>query len=183
MDGRNYNLDALISLLGQPRQVKRRVFISYHHADQLWVDYFRKQFSQYYDVFADSSLHEAINSSNLDYVHRMIREDYITGSSLTIVICGLNTWQRKCVDWEIYSTLHKDHALLGVVLPHNRPPQNGRTFRIVPDRLQHNIESGYAHWIDWPSTSGDLSQAIQVSTERAKQYQKNNSMPRMLRNR
>lgn len=165
--------------------VKPKVFISYHHKDQVYIDAFRKQYGADYEVFTDCSLDEAIESNDLHYVNRTIREDFITGTSITIVICGTDTWKRKCVDWEIYSTLHKDHALLGIALPHVQPViQNGRQVIIVPSRLHTNIESGYAHWIDYPANAQVLKQAIDHALARNKQNKlyKNNSAMKMARN-
>lgn len=167
------------------KAVKPKVFISYHHKDQAYIDAFRKQYGSDYEVFTDCSLDEAIESTDLHYVNRTIREDFITGTSITIVICGTDTWKRKCVDWEIYSTLHKDHALLGIALPHVQPViQNGRRVIIVPDRLHTNIESGYAHWIDYPVNAQVLKQAIDHALARSKQNKlyKNNSAMKMARN-
>lgn len=165
-------------------QPKRKVFISYHHKDQDWVDNFRTTFSEIYDLFTDCSLDKAIDSNNLFYVNRTIREDYITGTSITIVICGLNTWRRKCVDWEIYSTLDKDHALLGVTLPHNREWRDGQQIRVVPDRLHKNIEAGYAHWIDWTPDALSLKNAIEfsLSLSNTNKHLKDNSAIKMTRN-
>jgi hypothetical protein len=51
------------------------------------------------------------------------------------------------VDWEIKATLDKEHALIGVNLPTN-PIQPG-DWTHKPDRLQDNINSGYAMWTTW----------------------------------
>lgn len=167
------------------KPVKPKVFVSYHHKDQAHIEAFIKNFAGSYQVFTDCSLDEAIQSNDLNYVNRQIREDYITGSSVTIVVCGQDTWRRMCVDWEIYSTLHKDHALLGVVLPHVRPvQQNGQWMRFIPDRLHANITSGYAHWIEYPQNAQQLAQAITIAKQRSTNYKhlKNNSAAKMTRN-
>lgn len=176
-----YNSFSSATLFTQP---KRKVFISYHHKDQAWVDNFRNTFSSVYDLFTDCSLDQAIDSNNLLYINRTIREDYITGSSITIVICGTDTWRRKCVDWEIYSTLDKGHALLGVTLPHNREWRNGQQIRVVPDRLHKNIEAGYAHWVDWAPDAQMLKNAIELSLSlsNTNKHLKDNSANKMARN-
>lgn len=177
--------NSVLSALFPVTPPKRKVFISYHHKEQAWVDSFRTTFSGEYDLFTDCSLDQAIDSSNLLYINRTIREDYITGSSITIVICGADTWRRKCVDWEIYSTLDKDHALLGLTLPHNREWRNGQYVRIVPDRLHVNIEAGYAHWADLPIDAANLKLAIEHALALSNQNKlyKNNSATKMTRNR
>ena len=165
--------------------VKPKVFVSYHHKDQAYIDAFVKNFTGNYEVFTDCSLDEAIESNDLHYVNRTIREEYITGTSITIVVCGQDTWRRKCVDWEIYSTLYKDHALLGVVLPHVQPvQQNGQLIRFIPDRLHANIMSGYAHWIEWPQNAQQLAIAINQAKQNSTNFkqQKSNSAAKMARN-
>lgn len=127
---------------------KRKIFISYHHGgDKIFYDAFINAFSSSYDVIYDNSIERAVDSSNVDYVIRKIRENYITGSSCTIVLCGANTPYRKFVDWEIKATLDKHHGLIGVNLPTNslNPDRN----YVIPDRLCDNINTGYAVWVDW----------------------------------
>lgn len=98
--------------------VRRKVFVSYHHGgDQAYYNAFSKTFHSTYDVITDNSLEREVDSDDVDYVMRRIREDYITGSSCTIVLVGKETYARKYVDWEIKATLDKQHGLIGVQLP------------------------------------------------------------------
>lgn len=160
---------------------KRKVFISYHHQDQVQVDTFRRLYDDTYNIFTDCSLDEAIESNDLDYVNRTIREEYITGTSVTIVLCGANTHKRKCVDWEIYSTLSKRHALLGIALPESYDPI--RQAHIVPDRLNTNYQNGYAHvLIGWPSGIHVLKNAIELTLSKANLFEPDNSVLKMSRN-
>jgi len=46
------------------------------------------------DIFTDKSLERRIDSEDADYLRRTIRENNISGSSLTIVLCGAETWKR-----------------------------------------------------------------------------------------
>lgn len=128
--------------------VKRKVFVSYHHGgDQAYYNAFSKAFCDTYDVITDNSLERAVGSSDVEYVMRQIRENYISGTSCTIVLVGANTHLRKYVDWEIKATLDREHGLIGVRLPNAATDSAGRT--IVPARLHDNIESGYALWTSW----------------------------------
>jgi hypothetical protein len=130
------------------QSVKRKVFVSYHHrGDQGYYDALSRTFCDTYNVITDNSLERRIDSEDVNYVIRRIREDYVTGSSCTIVLVGRDTWGRKYVDWEIQATLEREHGLIGVQLP-TAPltPQNTVT---VPDRLNDNIQSGYALWLSW----------------------------------
>jgi hypothetical protein len=131
----------------RPQQVKRRVFVSYHHfGDQYYYDEFARMFADTYNVVMDNSLERKIQSDDVEYVMRKIREEYVTGSSCTIVLCGLETPYRKFVDWEIAATLDKYHGLIGVKLPTVPVVNDGCS---KPDRLQDNINSGYAIWTWW----------------------------------
>jgi hypothetical protein len=68
-------------------------------------------------VITDTSIDRRIGSDDVDYHQQVIREQHITGSSVTVVLCGAETWKRRWVDWEIQMTLNKRHALLGICLP------------------------------------------------------------------
>src|SRR5438552_2235879 len=87
-----------------PIPTKRKIFVSYHHGDQrrpgdqIWADDFSNRFCGDFDLLFDRSLKTPVGSDDLSYVNRIIREDYISGSSLTVVLCGINTWKRMCVD-------------------------------------------------------------------------------------
>lgn len=137
--------NGLLSGLGA---IKRKVFVSYHHGnDKPYYDAFINTFSNSYDVIHDNSVERAVDSTNTDYVIRRIRENFITGSSCAIVLCGPQTPWRKFVDWEIKATLDKQHSLIGVNLPTNTPSANNNY--TVPDRLHDNIQSGFAVWVGW----------------------------------
>lgn len=163
--------------------VKPRVFVSYHHErDQAYYDRFVKLFDNYYDIITDTSIDHVIESEDVDYQQQVIREQHITGSSITIVLCGAETWKRRWVDWEIHMTLNKEHALLGIALPTAVKGACGGI--IVPDRLHANIKSGYAHWINWTEDPNELQIAIKTAKQNArKTCNIDNSLPRMKRSR
>ena len=128
--------------------VKPRIFISYHHGgDRPYYDMLSRVFCDTYDVLQDNSVDRLIDSDNSEYVIRKIREDYITGTSCTVVLCGAETPNRKFVDWEIKATLDRQHGLIGINLPSNRSFADG-TFP-VPLRYLDNYHSGYAVWAHW----------------------------------
>jgi antiphage defense system Thoeris ThsB-like protein len=150
MIGGLYGLGGMLKI-----PVKRKVFVSYHHAgDQHYYDAFSKFFCETYDVFHDKSLDRAYESDNTDYVRWQIRQNDISGSSCTIVLCGAATHQRKYVDWEIKATLDKGHGLIGVWLPTLPLAPNGGTEK--PARLQDNIDSGYAQWVRWDALTVEV---------------------------
>lgn len=156
-------LDALLRSTRRPP--KPRIFVSYHHRrDQAYADRFARLFDDTYAAVTDRSLDVAIDSDDCDYVYQRIRDDFITGTSCTVVLCGIDTYNRKYVDWEIKATLDKQHGLLGVLLPTHRASNGAFT---VPDRLYDNIQTGYAHWSVWSENTLAMLDAINVARERA----------------
>jgi hypothetical protein len=134
-----------------------KVFVSYHHGgDQAYYDVFSRTFHDTYDVIQDNSLERQIDSNDVDYVMRRIRESYITGSSCTIVLVGKDTWGRKYVDWEIAATLDKKHGLIGVHSASAPRSVDGKV--IVPDRLHDNIQSGFALFVSWQDIIASAAQ-------------------------
>jgi len=162
---------------------KRKVFISYHHrGDQGWFDRFTQLFAEHYEIFYDNSLDGRIRSDDPEYINRAIREDHIVGSSATIVLCGAETWKRKYVDWEIHSTLHHKHALMGIALP--TAVRGSGNAIIVPARLHDNIQSGFAHWLPtWPNDPNVLRTAMETAINLSRDTSKiRNDRPKMERN-
>jgi len=162
---------------------KPKVFVSYHHQrDQSYYERFTKLFDQGYDIITDTSIDRIIDSDDADYQQQIIRDQHISGSSITIVLCGAESWKRRWIDWEIHMTLNKEHALLGICLPTNPKNINGKV--TVPDRLHSNIETGYAHFINWTEDPNVLRSAIDAAKTKAQETRKiENSAPRMERSR
>jgi len=178
-----YSDPLLQALLGGVAVTKPKVFVSYHHEnDQAYYNRFASLFADAFDIITDTSLDREIDSDNTTYLQEGIREQHITGSSITVVLCGAETWKRRWVDWEIHMTLNKEHALLGIVLP--TAVTNDRREFIVPDRLLTNINSGFAHWIHWTEDPNALRSAIDTARQKARQPRNiDNSAPRMGRSR
>lgn len=152
----NLTLHGIVATAMQPP--KRKVFVSYHHGgDQLYYNEFSRIFSGTLEIFEDTSLERAYNSDDADYVRWAIRQNNITGSSCTIVLCGTQTYERKYVDWEIKATLDKQHGLIGVWLPTLPLLGNGTQ---KPDRLQDNLDSGYAKWLQWGNLTPETLRLI-----------------------
>jgi hypothetical protein len=151
-------------------------FISYHHIDQEWKNYFVQEFAVNQEIFIDGSLDDRVDSNAPEYVHRRIREEYITGTSVTIVLCGAETWKRRYIDWEIHSTIHKRHGIFGIVIP-GTPASGVNNYR-VPDRLEDNIP-GYATLYTWPGSGLELRMWIEQSITRAKLHEPDNSRAQM----
>lgn len=153
--------------------VRRKCFISYHHADQAHVNQFIRDFDHDYDCFIARGLGtempgDVIQSTNTDYVMSKIRERFLSGSTVTIVLMGRCTWARRYIDWEIQSSLRQGqqttpNGLLGIRLP---------SFGGYPDRFKNNLSSDwpskdcYARHMDYPSSTQHLVNAIEGAFER-----------------
>lgn len=101
---------------------RRKCFLSYHKDDLKAVEKFAEKYSQVFISRVLGALDQKlVNSKNLNYIMRQIREEYLQDSTVTIVLLGQCTWSRKFVDWEIASSLRNDlrnkrSGLLGIVL-------------------------------------------------------------------
>lgn len=175
MSSTNTLADLYASMLQKPK-----IFVSYHHGgDQCWYDRFSAVFSTSYNLVTDRSLEEPFDSTNTNYLRQAIREQHITGTSATVVLCGLESWKRKWIDWETQMTLNKEHGLLGVILPTH--PVGSPA--LVPDRLHDNILTGYAHWIHWTEDGATFRYALEEARQRSSRTKLiNNSRTVMSRN-
>jgi hypothetical protein len=132
-----------------------KVFVSYHHdRDQRSANELR-DFYGTNDTFIDRSLPEEIDSDDNDYILGQIRTKHLKTSTVTIALIGRDTWSRKWVDWEIYSSLRLNgdrtvNGLPGIILP------DGKQW---PERLKDNfkeeqrfgewVQTGYAKVVNW----------------------------------
>lgn len=156
-----------------------KVFISYHHSkDQSRADYLKRIYGES-NTIIDRSLPAALDSEDNDYILSVIRTRHLKDSTVTIVLIGSETYKRKWVDWEIYSSLRpygdrKRNGILGIFLP---------TSTTAPSRLLDNIASGYAVTMKWENISWQLESKInEAFNNRDKYYLINNNRPRRVRN-
>ena len=156
--------------------VRRKCFISYHHADQAAVNQFVRDFDHAHDCFIARGLGEempgdVIDSTNTDYVMSKIRERFLSDSTVTIVLIGQCTWARRYVDWEIQSSLRRGeyttpNGLLGVKLP-SYPSTGGQFPKRFNDNLRHEGQTDcYARHMTYPSSTQALVNAIEAAYER-----------------
>ena len=152
-------------LLNKPRTTARhRVFVSYYHKDdQGYRERFEGLFSDIHNIYVSESVKMGDIDPNLnpERIRQKIRDDYLRDSTVTVVLVGAHTWQRKFVDWEIAASIRKTQynsrsGLLGILLPtYPRPPYNPYDPHTIPPRLHDNIERGFAKlhkWSDDPDT-------------------------------
>lgn len=145
-----------------------KCFISYHKDDMTAVESFIEEFE---DVFIDKIVgafdYEPIASDSEDYIKQTIREDYLTDSTVTIVLVGKCTWARKFVDWEIASTLRNDSknkrsGLLGITLESVAEDADRRCpARLEANRGNSGDDSKYARWYKYPGSASALTAWIE----------------------
>lgn len=137
---------------------RHRVFISFHNDDQRFKDEFVAMMGG--NIVDESVSDDDIDDANLNVseIRRRIRDNFISDATVTVVLIGPCTWQRKHVDWEIGSSLRKTQhnsrcGLLGILLP-NHPDFRNETYnpRLIPPRLAINCGDNdpYAVIYDWP---------------------------------
>ncbi len=133
---------------------RHKVFISYYHNDdQRYRDDFEKKFGH---LFISKSVKPGDIDSDLstDYIKRLIQENYISDSSVVVVLIGPKTYCRKHVDWEISAGLNKKvngySGLLGILLPTFQLTSNNKySYSDIPERLADNVKSDYAIIYTW----------------------------------
>lgn len=148
---------------------RHKVFISYHHkSDQRYKERFA---SMMQGDFVDKSVKDGdIDDDNLkvDTVRQKIRDGNISDATVTVVLIGPCTWQRKHVDWEIGASLSSTKnnprcGLLGIILP-NHFDANKRTYnqRRIPPRLADNATGPlpFAKIYDWTNDAEEVRRWI-----------------------
>ena len=141
---------------------RHKVFISYYHeGDQEYTDRLAMALR---DKAVDMSVREGDIEDEglpLDEIRRRIRDCHTADATVTIVLIGPCTWQRKHVDWEISASLIDRRSngrcgLIGLLLPTHpdcRKPSEDRNPRLMPPRLAANVdgENPFAVVYDWPT--------------------------------
>ena len=107
-----------------------RVFISYHHKeDQCYKEKLLQLNNNhkciYGDpIFIDSSIDTGDISDDLsdEEIREKIRDEYLKDSTVTILLVGIETKNRKHIDWELYSSMYngrvnKQSGILVINLP------------------------------------------------------------------
>jgi len=102
-----------------------RCFISFKTED----NYHKKYIQENLDVdMIDKSLNEPIESEDIDYIMRIIREQYLSDSTVTLFLIGpksnenLGTYEQRFIKRELQASLYHragntQNGILGIVLP------------------------------------------------------------------
>jgi hypothetical protein len=146
---------------------RHKVFVSYHHAnDQDYRNEFERLFADVFDIMISKSVQigDIDPSLKSDTIRQIIRDEYLRDSTVTVVLVGTQTWQRKHVDWEIASsirdtTLNSRSGLLGIFLP-SFPLKNEYDEYTIPPRLYYNHKNGYAQIYTWDTNPTKVQEWI-----------------------
>jgi hypothetical protein len=142
---------------------RHKVFVSYHHAlDAAYKTGFER-FGSIFDVLVPGSVNDGDFDSNLpaETIRQKIRDEYLRDTSVTVVLIGAETWQRKHIDWEIGSSIRQTaynprSGLMGILLPtYPRTDASKYNPHTIPPRLFDNIKCEFAtifNWSDNPTT-------------------------------
>lgn len=170
---------------------RHNVFVSYHHANDQWYrDQFEGLFSGYYDIMVSKSVQIGDIGSNLrtETIRQKIRDEYLRNSTVTVVLVGSQTWQRKHVDWEIGSSIrHTSYnyrsGLIGIILP-TYPRNNSTEYfpNTIPPRLYDNVKNGYAKLYNWSDNPSEVQGWIHEAFKDRKLQIPDNSYPNFVNN-
>jgi hypothetical protein len=110
--------------LNERNKKMHKVFISYHHRNDDDYKCDLLEMNKRHSIFIDRSVDTGDVNDALpdDRIREIIRDQYLRDSTVTIVLAGTETKERKHVDWEIYSsmydgTVNKKSGVLIVNLP------------------------------------------------------------------
>ena len=122
-----------------------KVFISYHHKNDQASKELLLLMNAAYPVFEDCSVNTRDIDDDLDdqTIRKKIRDEYLRDTTVTILLVGTETWKRKHVDWEIYSSMHdgkvnKRSGILVINLPSTKctyytAAHKGEKKRVYPE--------------------------------------------------
>jgi hypothetical protein len=171
-----------------PSIPRHRVFVSYHHAnDENYKNIFELRFGNAYKAIHSRSvkLGDIDGSVSTDGIRRIIRDRYLTDSTVTIVLVGTETYKRKHVDWEIGASLRNTvsnvrSGLLGILLPsYHATMSKPNTYApdTIPPRLRDNVDSGYATLHTWSNDAETVAGWIHKAYNRRFTVEPDNSHP------
>ncbi len=171
---------------------RHKAFISYHHAnDEDYKTIFELRFGNKFGVIIPGAVQIGDIDTNLktETIRQKIRDEYLRDTTVTVVLIGTQTWQRKHVDWEIASSIRKTRfnprsGLLGLFLP-SHPAYGEKTFdrHTIPPRLADNATCGYAVIADWTNDAARVQQLAHNAFLKRSSETPDNSREAFARNR
>ncbi len=174
------------------KTLRHKVFVSFHEQDIKYKEEFVR-------MMGKRIVDRSVDTGNIDdtglkttTVRQKIRDEYIRDATVTIVLIGPCTWQRKHVDWEIGSSIRRTKknprcGLMGILLPNHPNYGKKRNMRLTPPRLADNCKGDdpYSLVYDWPKpwAPAKIAGWIHRAFVRRDGTQPDNSYPPFGRNR
>lgn len=171
---------------------RHKVFVSYHHAlDENYKKIFELRFGNAFGAIVPGSVQVGDINPDLptDTIRQKIRDEYLRDTSVTVVLIGAETWQRKHVDWEIGSSIRHTEfnprsGLLGILLPaYPRPAPGKYSPYTIPPRLHDNIKCGFATIHNWSEDAATVQGWIHDAYLRKSRVNPDNSRESFGKNR
>lgn len=171
--------------------VKHKTFISFHHYnDEEYKIEFERLFAKHYGslitkAVADGAIETSLQTNT---IRAKIRDEYLSDSTVTVVLIGSETWKRKHVDWEISSSIMETRnssrsGLLGIILPsYPRSSSNKYTPTTIPPRLYDNVKCGYSKIYNWTDNPNYIMNWIHEAFVRRSTIHPDNSYPMFVNN-
>lgn len=159
-----------------------KVFISFCHDDLAYKERLE-------EVCKHEFISRSVDTGDIpdglttETVRQKIRDENLRDSSVTIVLVGERTWQRKHVDWEISSSLRNTKlnprsGLLGIILPtYEHPSPKKFNPYTIPPRLYDNLLCEYAKIYSWTTAPYRIQNYIHSAYLRKKRIEPDNSFP------
>jgi hypothetical protein len=173
-----------------------KVFVSYHHElDESYKKIFELRFGNKFGAIIPGSVQVGDIDPGLptETIRQKIRDQYLRDTSVTVVLIGALTWQRKHIDWEISASIRDTAAnprsgLVGIILPayydHHFGGRSGKyNPRTVPPRLHDNIEAGFATLHGWSDNPAEVQGWIHEAYLRKSRVLPNNARESFAKNR
>ncbi len=170
---------------------RHKIFISYYHNDD---EFYKKKLENIlgneYAISRSVQLGDINPNNNADYIYQLIRDNYLSNSVVTIVLIGKNTWKRKFVDWEIYSSMRntknsKRSGVIGIILPTRDDYGENKSVNIytIPPRLADNLGNDFVKIYDRSDDPNFYQQIIHKAFERKDKINPVLTRPLFARNR
>ena len=130
-----------------------KVFISHHHRNDQWYKESLSRLGVENRIFIDRSVDTGDIPDELsdERIREKIRDEYLRDSTVTILLVGTDTWRRKHIDWEIYSSMfdgpiNKKSGVLVINLP---TINNAYAWAAHGSDEKAIVYPGWSNWRNW----------------------------------
>lgn len=149
----------------------RRVFFSFHYEDDIWRANQVRNSNVVVGVkcagFFDHSEYQEAKKKSSDELKRLIQRK-ISGTSVTVVLIGSKTANRRYVKYEIAQSIVHKNGLLGIYIHHLKDQRGNTTARGAKPAISAGVEFPTLVWHS--RDLGAFRKAIEAAGKRADAY-------------